>query len=197
MASDGIIWIVELEKNSLTRINLKDRSIAPMQLINKNERIYPARIEQQGDLFYIIDRSDGMLFEFNRNLETTKLFNTPDNIGSFVDFKITDNALSALALQNKPVINFALYVTITSMFSVEKTDFPTSLAIGPAGLVYVLDRHQGNIAVFHPDGHFKYRFLERGQAQGQLYFPMEIHFDPWGRLCVVEEGNGRVEVFKR
>lgn len=195
--SDGMLWVVELKKNSLTSINLKDRSVTPMQLFNQQERIYPDRVEQQDDSFYIIDRNDGRIFKFNRNLEVTQLFNNPDYKGSFVDFKLTDNALWALDLQEKRIIQFALDGTVTSMFSVEATDFPTSLAIGPAGLIYVLDRHQGNIAVFHPDGHFKYRFLERGQAQGQLYFPMEIHFDPWGRLCVVEEGNSRVEIFER
>jgi hypothetical protein len=35
-----------------------------------------------------------------------------------------------------------------------------------------------------------------GRAREQLYYPVELKFDPWGRLFVVEEGNGRIQVFK-
>lgn len=195
--SDGTLWVVEREKNSLTRINLKDRSVTPMQLLNQDIRIYPDRLEQKDDIFYVIDKMDGKLLQFNQELETIQTFASPDDTGAFIDFKITDKALWALDSQEKRIIQFTLDGTVTSMFSVAEIDSPTSLAIGPAGLIYVLDRHQGNIAVFHPNGHYKYRFLERGQARGQLYFPVEILFDPWGRLCVVEEGNGRVEIFER
>jgi len=195
--SDGLLWVVERQKNSLTSINLKDRSVTPMQLFNKKERIYPDRLDQQDDFFYLVDRIDGRLLKLNRKLEVIKIFTSPDAAGALVDFKLMGNGLWALDQQGKQVINFTLDGKVSSVFSVEEIDFPTSLAIGPAGLIYVLDRHQGNIAVFHPKGQFKYRFLERGQARGQLYYPIEIHFDPWGRLCVVEEGNGRVEVFER
>jgi hypothetical protein len=75
--------------------------------------------------------------------------------------------------------------------------FPYSLEVGPSGIFYVLDRHGGDVAVFDREGRFRYRFLTPGQARGRLYFPIELKFDPWGRLCVVEEGNGRVEIFKR
>jgi streptogramin lyase len=195
--SDGILWVVERQKNSLTSINLQDRSVTPMQLLDKEERIYPDRLDQQGDFFYIIDKIDGRLLKLNRELEVIQIFTSLDDTGAFVDFKSTGNALWALDQQGKRIIHFTLDGKVNSVFSVAEIDFPTSLAIGPAGLIYVLDRHQGNIAVFHPKGQFKYRFLERGQARGQLYYPIEIHFDPWGRLCVVEEGNGRVEVFER
>jgi len=61
----------------------------------------------------------------------------------------------------------------------------------------VLDRQQRNVVVYDKNGEFKYRFLEKGITRGQLYYPSEIRFDPWGELCLVDEGNGRVEIFKR
>ncbi len=195
--SDGTLWVVERERNSLTSINLQDRSVSAMQLLYQEKRVYPDRLEQQDDFFFIIDKLDGKLLKFNRELEVTQIFTSPDYTGGFIDFKLTNDALWALDYQEKRIVRFDLDGTVNSMFSVEEIEFPASLAIGPAGLIYVLDRHQGNIAVFHPKGHFKYRFLSRGQARGQLYYPFEIHFDPWGRLCVVEEGNGRVEIFER
>lgn len=80
----------------------------------------------------------------------------------------------------------------------DKVDFPVSLALGPSGsAIYILDRHQHRVVVFGLDGRFQYDFLGLGKGQTQLYFPRQLRFDPWGRLCVVDEGNGRIEVFKR
>ena len=194
---DGILWVVERQKNVLTSINLQDRTVTPRQIFNGEARIFPERLEQQGEFFYLTDKASGQLVKLNRKFEINQIFTSPDSRGALVDFKIADNSLWALDQQEKRIIHFTLDGTVSSMFSVAEIDFPASLAIGPAGLIYVVDRHQGNIAVFHPKGHFKYRFLERGQGLGQLYYPIEIHFDPWGRLCVVEEGNGRVQVFER
>jgi streptogramin lyase len=195
--SDGLYWVVELKNNTLTSINLKDRTVNPHELLKGKERIFPDRLEQQGDFFYVVDKRDGSLFQINREFEVIQHFRRPDGMASFVDFTMTQNGLWALDQQGKRVVHFSMKGEVQTIFPVAETDFPASIAIGPAGLVYVLDRHQGNIAVFHPSGTFKYRFLEKGQARGQLYYPIEIRFDPWGRLCVVEEGNGRVEVFAR
>ena len=66
-----------------------------------------------------------------------------------------------------------------------------------ADTFFILDRHQNRVVVFSRDGRFLYSFLELGQNSGQLYFPRQLRFDPWGQLCVVDEGNGRVEIFSR
>ena len=79
----------------------------------------------------------------------------------------------------------------------DRVDYPVSLAIGPSGFIYILDRHSRDVAVFDPAGEFKYRFLQPGIASGQLYYPAEVRFDPWEGLAVTDEGNARVEVFKR
>ena len=79
----------------------------------------------------------------------------------------------------------------------EDVVFPVSLTIGPSGFIYVLDRHLRRIAVYDSNGSFKYSFLDEGVARGQLYYPIQVRFDPWGRLCIVDEGNARVEIYKR
>ena len=48
---------------------------------------------------------------------------------------------------------------------------------------------------FTEKGQFLYRFLDLGQSVGKVYFARQIRFDPWGQLCVVDEGNGRVEIY--
>ena len=62
---------------------------------------------------------------------------------------------------------------------------------------YIIDKHEGAVVVFDASGKFKYRFLEKGHNNNNLYYPEDIIFDPLGRLCVVDTGNGRVAVFSR
>jgi 6-phosphogluconolactonase (cycloisomerase 2 family) len=114
-----------------------------------------------------------------------------------VDFAIKNIELYALEQKDRMVYVFSLEGNLLKKIKLQKTDmsFPRSLAIDESGYIYILDRHAGEIVVFSSNGQFKYSFLEPGQARGQLYYPIEIKFDPWGRLCVVEEGNGRVQVF--
>ena len=63
--------------------------------------------------------------------------------------------------------------------------------------MYVLDRHQNSVLAYDEQGVFRYRFLDNGQSAGRVYFARHLRFDPWGNLCVVDEGNGRVEIFSR
>ena len=76
-------------------------------------------------------------------------------------------------------------------------DFPVSLDVGPSGFLYVLDRHMDSVLVYSGNGQFSYSFLGKGQSPGKVYFARQIRFDPWGRLCIVDEGNGRVEIYSR
>ena len=94
---------------------------------------------------------------------------------------------------------FSLNGTLESRIALDASvvEFPRSLAVADNNSLYVLDRHRGTIVVFGSNGEFKYNFFEAGESRGKLYYPIEIQFDPWGKLCVVEEGNGRVQVFRQ
>ena len=75
--------------------------------------------------------------------------------------------------------------------------FEDTPALGPGGFLFVVDLHNRDVAVFDTNGKFKYRFLQPGIATGQLYFPAEIRFDPWDGMCITDEGNARVEVYRQ
>ena len=79
----------------------------------------------------------------------------------------------------------------------EDLDRPVSFVLDSHGMIYILDRPQGKIAVFTAKGLFKYDFLpQRAPRRGQLNYPSELHMDWQDRLCVVNQGNDRIEVFK-
>jgi DNA-binding beta-propeller fold protein YncE len=193
----GMLWVVEKGRNSVTIIDLKNRKVTPKTINHKGRDIYPDRIELFGDNLYLLDKASGNIFGLNKQVEIMKSFQCENCTGGFVDFKLKNGKLWALEQSSKAVFVFSLDGRLESKIQLDSSEinFPRSLAIDDNNLFYVLDRHQGTIVVFDSQGNYKYNFLAAGGARGQIYYPVELKFDPWGQLCVVEEGNGRVQIF--
>jgi sugar lactone lactonase YvrE len=193
----GVLWLVEKGRNSLTRIDLKAKKITPKTISDKGSKVYPDRLEIKDDTIYLLDRAGGSVLGLNRDLEVMKRFSCDTCEYGFVDFKVEKGKLWALEQKEEAVYVFDLNGKLEKTVQLANADmeFPRSLALDDSGFLYILDRHKGEIFVFDTGGKFKYSFLTPGQARGQLYYPVEIKFDPWGRICVVEEGNGRVQFF--
>jgi outer membrane protein assembly factor BamB len=194
---DGV-WIVEKGRNSLSYIDLKEKKVRPNTLTYKGELVYPDRIETDSGLLYVLNKATGNIISYSKKLIPVNRFSSSACPWGFVDFKIHQQKIWALDQANKTIRCFNLEGKLVKTFELgDSINFPVSLAIGPTGFIYVLDRQRRNIVVYDRNGIFKYRFLEKGIARGQLYYPSEIRFDPWGGLCLVDEGNARVEIFNR
>lgn len=196
---NGQLWVVEKGRNSLTHINIGTRKIQPHLLRDGDRQVFPDRIARAGGKLYVLDRASGQVLRLSKDLEVEQRYGCDDCLGVVVDFIIDDDSVWALETMGKNVYQFRPDGSIAKTIKLgDRVAFPVSLALGPADAsIYILDRHQNRVVVFGRDGRFQYDFLGLGQAQEKLYFPRQLRFDPWGRLCVVDEGNGRVEVFSR
>ncbi len=193
-----VIWVVEKGRNSLTSIDVKAKNITVNVLQDNGRELLADRMDYLDKTFYLLDKSRGAVAVLSRELKVERWFVCADCKGGIVDFKLVKNGLWALDQLDKTVHRFSREGNIEKSFSVSpQVQFPVSLAVDQAENIYVLDRHGANISVFDAQGVFKYAFLSKGWSRGELYYPIEILFDPWGRLCVTEEGNGRVEIFGR
>ena len=197
---DGVIWVVEKGSNSLTKVDLKSQNIEKNILKNrKGSVVYPDRIYPVAEGgFYVLDKYSGDVLLFNSSMKASTVYACRDCGSGFVDFVVKDENVFALESGEKAVYRFGKDGTFLGKIELRgDLSFPCALEVGPTGLLYILDRHMADIAVFDNTGTFKYRFLEKGHNRKQLYYPEDLLFDPWGRLCVVDAGNGRVEVFSR
>ncbi len=195
--SNGI-WLTEKGKNTLSYIDFKNKNVVPHELSSNGEIIYPDRIDAYNGQLYVLDKSSGNIIGYSKELTAGQIFACKDCPWGFIDFIFSDNKLWALEQENRSIYRFALNGQVEKVIQLgEEVTFPFSLTIGPSGFIYVLDRHRRQIAVYDKNGSFKYSFLDEGVARGQLYYPIQIRFDPWGRLCVVDEGNARVEIYNR
>jgi DNA-binding beta-propeller fold protein YncE len=195
---NGQLWVVEKGRNSLTLIDLASRKIEPRLLKDGGHQIFPDRIAHFKNKLYVLDRSLGQVLRLDSNLAVEQRFGCSDCTAGMADFVVVDGQVVALEPRDRKVFRFNSDGSVASEFSLGNTvEFPVSLAVGPSGFTFVLDRHQNSVAAYDEQGQFRYRFLSIGHSAGKVYFPRQLRFDPWGRLCLVDEGNGRVEVFAR
>ena len=197
--AEGRLWIVERSRNALTSIDLKSREVNTSAIENRGKTVILDRFELDAGVFYVIDRFSGDILALNSTLKIIRRYTCAEcENGGFVDFKIHNGSIFALNQAGKAVFRFKIDGSLAEKISLRaEIAFPRSIAVDKQGYLYVLDRHSSEVVVFDRSGNPVYRFLSTGQAQGQVYYPIELRFDPWGRLCVVEEGNGRVQVFSR
>jgi DNA-binding beta-propeller fold protein YncE len=195
---NGQLWVVEKGRNSLTLIDLAARKIDPKIIRDGNRQVFPDRIAQDRGSLYVLDRSSGAVLRLTKDLAVERRFSCTDCQGGIDDFVIDDGRILALAGRDRKIISFNRDGIVATEYPLgREVDFAVSLAVGPSGFIYVLDRHANSVLAYDEDGRYRYRFLSNGHSTGRVYFARQLRFDPWGNLCVVDEGNGRVEVFAR
>jgi DNA-binding beta-propeller fold protein YncE len=195
---NGNLWVVEKGRNSLTLIDIAGKGVTPHTLKDGKQLVFPDRLAVAGGKLFVLDRASGQVLRLAPDLSIEQHFGCSDCIGGLGDFVVDGDSIMALAPRDKKVYRFNADGTIAKEIELGgELEFPVSLAVGPAGTIYVLDRHQNGVLTYNENGQFMYRFLGPGKGPQDVYFPRQIRFDPWGRLCVVDEGNGRVEVFSQ
>ena len=192
----GMLWVVEKGRNSLTKIDLKAKKLSPETLKFNGETVYPDRITLLDDILYVLNKLTGDVIAYTQDLAPLEVYKSPGE--GFIDFIVKNSEVWALDSRMKTVSRFNLKGKLQEQIALgEQVSFPVAVEIGPSGFMYILDKHQGSIAVFDTAGNFKYSFLEKGHTKNRLYYPENIVFDPLGRLCVVDTGNGRIGIFSR
>lgn len=75
--------------------------------------------------------------------------------------------------------------------------WPVGIAVEPNGSLDIVDRHGGRILVIDATGKPEGAGSRRGWESGLLLFPAAIDRLGNGNLVVADEGNGRVQIFRR
>lgn len=75
--------------------------------------------------------------------------------------------------------------------------WPAGLIAEPGGGLAVVDRHACRILLLDDSGRAVGTGARRGWEPGLLLYPLSVTRLPDGRLLVADEGNGRVQIFRR
>ncbi len=75
--------------------------------------------------------------------------------------------------------------------------FPTYLAVGGGGNLYVTDTLNSRVQVFDPDGNYVKTFGQRGNSWGMFDKPKGVALDGFGNVYVVDSGWSNVQIFSQ
>lgn len=195
----GALWVIERSTNQVLRVNPSEQQVQRFDLrYADGSLIFPARlaVDERGRLL-VLDRMRGTVVRLDDNLKVETIFAAQSGGRGFVDFKIKANGIWALDGLAGKVYRFTDGAAPSVISLKRAMEFPNSLEIDQGGQLYVLDRHAGTVVVFGAQGDFRHELLGRGKRHGKLWYPAQLLFDWEGRLCVVDEGNSRVDIFNR
>lgn len=194
---DGRLLVIEKGKASLSEIDLKARKVVPHALVDQGRTVYPQRLKMGGDSLYLLDRAEGGIVMLDQGLAVNGRLSCPDCRAGYADFCLQGGEVYALPQLGAEIHVFAGSGALARKISLQPPpEFPVALALAGDGSFFVLERHANRVAHYQGDGRFVSRQLGPGYKEGSLSYPTEIQVDPWGRVCIVDEGNGRVSVFQ-
>ena len=197
-ARPGKMWLVERSTNSLLYVDLKTQEIRTFSPRSTDGKpLVPDHITTDvAHRLYVSDRLSGRIYALDDNLKVATVF-APQAGGQFVDFKIKGETLWALERVEQTIYQFNLNGQQKQHIVLQqKLDTPVSLEINPRQQVFILDRALGKISRFSKNGKYLDSFGQKGYRRGQLNYPSQLIFDWQQRLCIVNQGNDRIEVFR-
>lgn len=194
----GVLWVIERAANQLLYIHPGVQQVRRFDLnYPDGTLIFPARVavDSQGQVL-VLDKMRGAVLRLDNNLKVESILIGQGTKG-IIDFKVKGSEIWALEAISGKILGLSKEGSLRMISPQYTFEFPVSLELDDAGQIYILDRHTGTVAVFGPQGDFRYDFLGQGQRHGKLWYPSQIMFDWERHLCVVDEGNNRVDVFSR
>lgn len=197
--STGVLWVANRGSNELLYINPRQQKVQHFKLkYADGTQVFPAKVAvDSANRLYLLDNRRGGVLQLDDNLAIVRQYVGVKGFQGFVDFKLKGNEIWALDGLAAAVYQFSAAGETAGPVKLDGLEFPVSLEVDSAGQLYVLDRHAGTVVVYGPTGDLRFNFLGKGKRHGQLWYGKELVFDWEEKLCVVDEGNGRVDILTR
>ncbi len=197
--SSGALWAVNRASSELLYINPRQQKVQRFSpKYPDGAQILPAKVAVDGkNRLFLLDQRRGAVLQLDDNLSVVQQYSGGKEFKGFVDFKLKGQQIWALDGLSAAIHQFSVAGEVAGAVTLEGLEFPVSLEVDSAGQFYVLDRHAGTVVVFGPSGDLRFSFLGKGKRHGQLWYAKELVFDWEEKLCVVDEGNGRIDILTR
>ncbi len=194
------LWIIDREIEGLYRVDFSKKSVKKYILSYEGKKIRPSVLQIYKNKMYILDRETGgiAIIDFkDDSLKIEKIIKPRDkDFKGFVDFKVNSEGIWGLSRLNKKVYHLKQNGKWEEFSLKGKVILPISLEVKSHYLL-ILDRYLCKVIVFRlPFLKEVEEFGEKGWSIGEFYHPIKIRNLYYNYIGIVDEGNGRVEIFQ-
>jgi sugar lactone lactonase YvrE len=156
------------------------------------------RIDENDDI-YILDIFSGQVLVLDPDGKFTRRIAYPEGAGFISDLAVDRQGTVFIVDSVAAVVHSAArgaerFSPLTESLK-EYLNFPSSLAVDAAGVLYLVDKHGSGLGIIGKDGDFLGRTLGMGWKEGGLYYPSHICVSPNGNVFIADRSNSRVQYF--
>lgn len=153
----------------------------------------------QADNIHVLDVFTGLVLVLDSAGNYVKHIPFPEQFGFFSDLAVDKQGNIFLV----DSVEAAVYSSAPEgdKFSVlsrnlkEYVNFPVNIAIDNQGIIVLVDKHGGSLALVGQDGSFLGHKFAYGWHESQFYYPAQICISPGGYIFVADRHNSRVQMF--
>lgn len=153
----------------------------------------------QNDKIYILDVFTELVLVLDPGGNYIKHIPFPEEFGFFSDLAIDKqgsiflvDSLKAAVYSSAPEGN--QFSMLTQNLK-EYVNFPTNIAVDNKGIMFLVDKHGGNLALLGRDGSFLGHKFGYGWLESQFYYPAQICISPKGNIFIADRNNSRIQMF--
>jgi sugar lactone lactonase YvrE len=206
VGSSGSIFVCDSEGGGVYRLDDRNgRLIEALRVPDELQRPVAMYYEPKTDDLYVVDASGHDLKVLGMGGELRRVigrrgsgpgdFNFPSAIaGGENRLWIADTGnhrVQGITLSGEPLAAFGQAGDAPGDLAL-----PKSVAVDPAGNLYVVDGRFENIQIFDTEGRLLLFLGEEGSGPGQFWLPGGIFIEPGGRIWVCDSYNRRLQVFQ-
>ena len=201
MTSKGDLYILDERQRKVALVNAEGAFKQYLEItgLPLEGTVVPAAIcLDSQDSLYVLDIAGGRVLVFDNEGKYQRQIALPKEYGFITDLTVDARGTvflldSVKALVYSNAKDPAVFAAVTEKLK-DYMKFPSNIAAGESGMLYITDQNGGGIVAVRPDGTAK-RLFSLGWKEGSLRYPAQICLDRGGDLFVADRENSRVQQF--
>ena len=199
------LWIVDKLKRGVYLVNFTEKQVKFYKIFYKNIQLYPVEIQIYKNKVFFLDKETGGIAEAdlknlkkkNNKIKIERIYLPEDSdFKGFCDFKVKQNGIWALSRLEKRVYYWEKGGNLKIYNLKKEIILPISIDI-KGNDIFILDRYLKKVLIYNiKTGKKVGEIGRRGWNAGEFYKPVKIKILNYNYLGVVDEGNGKVEIFQ-
>lgn len=201
MGSKGDFYILDGRQRKVARVSADGvfQNYVEISGLPVEGMVVPAGISLDSkDNLHMFDLAGGRVLVFGDDGKYQRQVMLPKEYGFISDLTVDArgtvfliDSVNAMVYSNAK--DTAVFAPATGRLK-DDMKFPSNIAAGENGLLYITDQNGGGIIVVRPDGTVK-RLFSLGWKEGALRYPAQLCLDSTGDLFVTDRENSRVQEF--